>query len=251
MFNFTSFEPVPFQQHGPGPIQRPNKLTTTAAQQSSKMPYLSTNIESLDTPDTLDHLKLVLENLHDAGTPTIASSTRNIADSTMPVNDLSTTNLAWTPYSPTTWSPRYDLSWPLTNIQSPTVPLTAQVQNPFAHMSPMNEQPRQIIREEPIVWSPILGTATPRFASQSTRTQRASIWNELFSSTVPSSTESTKPTNNSSWPKYYSASDPSSVDGTLPNGQHMEVNNPVSFSILVLLKTPISLFVFSFGIQLH
>jgi hypothetical protein len=194
------------------------------------MPSYSTNpIQSPGTPDVLDQINRLLDHQNSTTTTTIAPPTPNVNRSSVPINDLTPSNIVWSTFSPTEWSSKYDSSWPLTSIQSPTVSLTTQVQNPFAVMSTINEQQRQPTREENSVWSSVLGTATPRLTSSSTRTQRASTWNELFSSTVPSATESTKPTNNS-WLKYWSAPDPSSADGTSPNGHDTETHNPVKIS---------------------
>jgi len=214
-------EPLPFPQHGPGPIQRPNKLTCPPSQQLPTS-YLTNSIQSPGTPDVLDQINRLLD--HQNSTTTVPP-TPNVNNSSIPINDLTTPNIPWTTFSPAEWPSKYDSSWPLTSIQSPAVSLTTQVQNPFALMSTIPEAQRQPTREESSVWSSVLGTATPRLISSSTRTQRASTWNELFSSTVPSSTESIKPTN-TSWLKYWSAPDPSSADGTLPNGHETETNNP-------------------------
>jgi len=100
------------------------------------------------------------------------------------------------------------------------------------------KQQRQPTREEASVWSSVLGTATPRLVSSSTRTQRASNWNELFQSTVPSSTESTKPAPNNSWFKFWSAPDPSSADVTSPNGHETEPNPPF-WSLGTLSNEPV------------
>lgn len=215
--------PLRFHQHAPGPIQRPNKLTHQSTQQPIQS-YLTNSIQAPETPDVLDQINRLLDHQNNPIiTPTITSTT-NVNNSSIPMNDLTTPNIPWTPFPSTEWSSKYDSSWPLTNIQSPTVSLTTQTQNPFALMSTINEQ-RQPTQEESTVWSSVLGTATPRLTSSSTRTQRASTWNELFQSTVPSATESAKPIN-SSWLKYWSAPDPSSVDVTSPTGQEPETNNP-------------------------
>jgi hypothetical protein len=116
-------------------------------------------------------------------------------------------------------------------------------------MSTINEQ-RQPTREESTVWSSVLGTSTPRLISSSTRTQRASTWNELFQSTVPSATESTKPPNNS-WLKFWSAPDPSSADVTLPNGHETETNNPVKFIFLYRKKDQIFIIIFFLALVLE
>ena len=192
--------------------------------------YLTNSIQTPGTPDVLDQINRLLDQ-QNSTTTTIAPPTPIVNNSSTPINDLTASNIPWSTFSSTEWPSKYDSSWPLTSIQSPTVPLTTQVQNPFALIPTINEQQRQPTREEASVWSSVLGTATPRLMSSSTRTQRASTWNELFSSTVPSATESTKPTN-TSWLKYWSAPDPSSADGTSPNGHDSETNNPVKFIFL-------------------
>jgi hypothetical protein len=227
-------EPLPFPQHGPGPIQRPNKLTCPPIQQSTTS-YLTNSIQSPGTPDVLDQINRLLD--HQNSTTIAVPSTSNVNNSSIPINDLSTPNIPWTTFSQAEWPSKYDSSWPLTNIQSPNVLLTTQVQNPFALMSTINEQQRQPTREEAAVWSSVLVTPTPRLIPSSTRTQRASTWNELFQSTVPSSTESTKSTN-SSWFKFLSAPDPSSADVTPPHGHETETNNPF-WSLGTLSNEPV------------
>jgi hypothetical protein len=214
-------EPLPFPQHGPGPIQRPNKLTCPPTQPSASS-YLLNSIQSPGTPDVLDQINRLLDHQNSASTA--VSSTPNVNNSSIPINDLTTPNLPWTTFSSAEWPPKYESTWPLTNIQSPTVSLTTQTQNPFALISTINEQPGQPTREEATVWSSVLGTATPRLPSLSTRTQRASTWNELFQSTVPSSTESTRPLNGPML-KYWYAPDPSSADVVSSNGHVTETNN--------------------------
>ena len=93
-------------------------------------------------------------------------------------------------------------------------------------MSPINEGARSPPREDSSVWSSVLGTATPRLLGASTRTQRASTWNELFQSTVPSATELVKP-NNYPWLKVWPTPDPLSVDNAPSNGHESEAMNPV------------------------
>jgi hypothetical protein len=231
-------EPLRFPQHGPGPIQRPNKLACPPSQQLTSS-YLTNSIQSPGTPDVLDQISRLLDHQNNTTTVTTpVPTTSNMDNSSIPMNDLSTPNIPWTTFSPTEWPSKYDSSWPLTNIQSPTVPLTTQVQNPFALMATINEQQRQPTREEASVWSSVLGTATPRFTSSSARTQRASTWNEVFQSTVPSSTDSTKPTANNSWFKFWSAPDPSSADVTLPNGHETETNPPF-WSLGTLSNEPV------------
>jgi hypothetical protein len=215
-------EPLPFPQHGPGPIQRPNKLTC-APTQPLLSPYLPNSIQSPGTPDVLDQLNRLLD--HQNSSSTIAPSTPNVNNSSISINDLGTPNIPWTTFSSTEWPSKYESTWPLTNIQTPTVSLTAPTQNPFVLMSTMNEQPRQPTREDPPVWSSVLGTATPRLISSSTRTQRASTWNELFQSTVPSSNESAKLPNGPLL-KYWPAPDPPSADVVSSNGHVTQTNNP-------------------------
>jgi len=221
-------EIVPVPHHGPGPIQRPNKLTCPTTQQKAPS-YLINSIQSPGTPDVLDQINRLLDHQNSTATSTMVSSAPNVNNSSVSstiMNDLTTPNIPWTTFSPTEWPSKYDSSWPLTSIQSPAVSLTTQIQNPFALMTTTNEQQRPPSREESSIWSSVLGTATPRLTSSSTRTQRASTWNELFSSTVPSSTDATKPPSNA-WLKFWAAPDPSSADGTSPNGHETETNNPL------------------------
>lgn len=215
-------EPLPFPSHAPGPIQRPNKLAYPPIQPLAPS-YLGSSVQSPGTPDVLDQLNRLLD--HQSSVSTAIPSTPNVNTPSIPINDLATPNIPWTSFSSAEWPSKYDSTWPLTNIQSPTVSLTVPTQNPFALISTINESPRPPPREEATVWSSVLGTATPRLVSSSTRTQRASTWNDLFQSTVPSASESTRPPNGSML-KYWSAPDPSSTDASSSNGHVTATNNP-------------------------
>ena len=215
-------EPLPFPLHGPGPIQRPNKLSSQPTQSS----HMTSSIQSPQTPDVLDQINDLLYQQSASGA--VGAGTPNVSHVpvTSPlINDLGTPNISWGVFSSMEWSPKTDSSWPLPNLQTAGMPSTSQMQNPFALVSVMQGQQRQSSRGESPVWS----TATPRYLPSSNRTQRASTWNELFSSTVPSATESAKPTN-TSWLKDWSAPDPATNDGTTLNGHEPAPNNPVGFS---------------------
>ncbi|CAF0749813.1 unnamed protein product [Adineta ricciae] len=223
-------EPLPFPQHGPGPIQRPNKLTCIPLPQSIST-YPTESLHSPETPDVLDHINRLLDHQNNVATGSISSptstvsTTSNVNGPTAPINDLSAGNMSWTAFSPTEWSSKYDSSWPLTNLQNPNVSSRTQAPNPFQFLSPINEGARSPPREDSSVWSTALGTTTPRLLGASTRTQRASTWNELFQSTVPSTTEFVKP-NSYPWLKVWPTPDPLSVDGAPSNGHEPEAMNP-------------------------
>jgi hypothetical protein len=125
MLNF-SIEPLPFPQHGLGPIQRPNKLSCSSTTQSSS--FLQDSPQSPSTPDVLTQINHLVDQQNSI--TTIPSN----------INDISTPNVPWTPFS------TYDSTWPITNIQSPNVSLTTQIQNPFA-------QRQMISKEESSLWS--------------------------------------------------------------------------------------------------
>jgi len=193
-----NIEPLPFPQHGPGPIQRPNKLSSSSFPQIPA--FLVDSTQSPTTPDVLVQINHLLDHQN--------SITPNVSNSSTLVNDVTTPNVPWTPFSST--------EWPLWSSTS--------MQNPFTH--------RQISKEEASVWSSMLGGAT---ASSNPRTQNAPEWNELFSSAGPSSIETTKQQNNS-WLKFLPVSDSSSVDGKQEN----ETNNPFwnSINLNEWSKTP-------------
>jgi hypothetical protein len=207
-----NIEPLPFPQRSPGPIQRPNKLpcSTTTTQQSS---FLTDSTQSPSTPDVLVQINHILDHQNSI---TTVPSTPNVPN-TPATNDISTPNASWTPFAPPGWPLSYESSWPGTNLQSPNVPLTSQMQNPFAQ--------RQMSKEDASVWSSALGTATPRSTSSNIRMERPATWNELFPTGVPSSTEPTKSANNS-WSKFWPISDQSPSVGTPSNIQPNETNNP-------------------------
>jgi hypothetical protein len=196
-----NIEPLPFpQQHGPGPIQRPNKLSCTSTTQLSS--YLADSTQSPSTPDVLEQINHLLDHQNSI---TTVPSTPNISNSSTLINDMTTPNVPWTPFAPAEWS-----SW-------------ANTQNPFAQ--------RQISKEELAVWPSALGAT----ASSTTRAPTVPEWNALFSSAGPSSMETTKQANNN-WLKFLPASDSSSVDGKQEN----DPNNPFwnSINLNEWSKTP-------------
>ncbi|CAF4062890.1 unnamed protein product [Rotaria sp. Silwood2] len=212
-----NIEPLPFPQHGLGPIQRPNKLPCPATAQSSS--FRTDSTQSPSTPDVLVQINRLLDH---SNSVTTTASTPNVPISTNSstiINEISTPNVSWTPFSPSEWSSKYDSSWSTTNLQSSNISLTKPIQNPF-----LQQQQQQISSEESSVWSSALGTTTANSASSNARTQRTSEWHELFSSNVPSSTQIQKPTNNS-WLKFLPVSDPSPVDSITSNRQENETNN--------------------------
>lgn len=216
---YFSIEPLPFPQHSPGPIQRPNKLSCQPTAQSSF--FLNDTIQSPSTPDVLVQINHLLDHQNSLTTIPSTPNVSSAANSSTLINDLPTPNVSWTPFAPTEWSTKYDSSWPITNVQSSNVGLTTQIQNPFVQ--------RQISKDDTAVWPTALGTATPRSTSSALLT-RGTEWNQLFSSTVPSSIEPTKSINNS-WPKFLPVPDSPSVDSLTPNRQENETNNPVSLFI--------------------
>ncbi|CAF3930904.1 unnamed protein product [Rotaria sordida] len=215
-----NIEPLPFPQHGLGPIQRPNKLPCPSTTQSSS--FLSDSIQSPSTPDVLVQINHLLDHSNSITTMASTPNVPILTDSSTMINEISTPNVSWTPFSPTEWSSKYDSSWPTTNLQSPNISLIKQIQNPFLQQQ---QQQQQISNEESSVWSSALGTATSNSVSSSAHTQPTSEWHELFSSNVPSSTQITKSTNNS-WLKFFPVSDPSPVDSITSNRQENETNNP-------------------------
>jgi len=141
-----NIEPLPFPQHGPGPIQRPNKLSCSSITQISS--FLPDSTQSPSTPDVLVQINHLVDRQN-----SIPSNVSNLTN----INDISTPNVPWTPFSPPEWSTKYDSTWPITNIQSPNISLTTQIQNPFAQ--------RQISKEESSLWSSNLETTQPRNTS--------------------------------------------------------------------------------------
>lgn len=173
----------------------------------------------------LDQINRLLDH-QNITTPTV-SSTPNVNDSSVPISDLATPNISWTPFLPSPWPSKYESSWSSTNIQTPTASLTTPIQNPFALISALNDQQRPPTREEISLWSTLGGPMTPQHSMPSNpQTQRVSDWNEMFSTALPSTTEATKSSNNA-WLKYWSGSDPSSADVTSTNEHTIATNNTV------------------------
>jgi hypothetical protein len=141
-----NIEPLPFPQHGPGPIQRPNKLSCASTTQISS--FITDSPQSPSTPDVLVQISHLVDRQN-----SIATNVSNLTN----INDISTPNVPWTPFSPSEWSTKYDSTWPMTNIQSSNISLTTQIQNPFVQ--------RQISKEESALWSSALESAQPRNTS--------------------------------------------------------------------------------------
>jgi hypothetical protein len=138
-----NIEPLPFPQHGPGPIQRPNKLSCASTTQSSS--FLHDPIQTPDTPDVLIQINHLVGRQNSV--TTTSSNAFNVTNSSTIINDISTPNVSWTPFSPPEWSSKYDSTWPITNIQSRNISLPTQTQNPFAQR-----------KEESTLWSSNLET---------------------------------------------------------------------------------------------
>ena len=209
-FFLSSIEPLPFPQRSPGPIQRPNKLSCPTVIQKSS--FFTDSTRSPSTPDVLVQINHLLD--HQNSIPAIPS-TPNVSNA---VNS-STPNVQWSPFASTEWSLKFESSWPVTNIPSPNVPLTTRMPNPFAQ--------QQTTKVESSIWPSVLGTVTPCTTASGTDAECVSHWNELFSTTAPSSNESTETTNNS-WLQLWPESDPSQIDSTPPNTEKNEANDPVS-----------------------
>jgi len=198
-----NIEPLPFPSHGPGPIQRPNKLSTSSPIHSPIL--LPDSTQSPSTPDVLFQINHLLDHQN--------SITPNVSNSSTLINDISTPNVPWTPFSSTEWSSKSDSSWLSSNIS-----LATRMQNPFAQ--------RQISKEESMVWSSVLTPST----SSNARPQQIPEWNELFTSGDSSSIDTTKSSNNT-WYKFLPVSDPTSVDAIATNKPENETNNPFWNSI--------------------
>lgn len=125
-----NIEPLPFPSHGPGPIQRPNKLSLSS--------YIQDSPQSPSTPDVLVQINHLVDQQNSAPTNT---------------TEISTPNVSWTPFSPPEWSTKYDPAWSLTNIQSQNI----QTQNPFAQ--------RQVSKDDSSLWSAGLPPTTPMNAA--------------------------------------------------------------------------------------
>lgn len=127
---YFSIEPLPFPSHGPGPIQRPNKLSLSS--------YIQDSPQSPSTPDVLVQINHLVDQQNSAPTNT---------------TEISTPNVSWTPLSPPEWPTKYDPTWSLTNIQSPNI----QTQNPFAQ--------RQVSKDDSSLWSTGLPPTIPMTAT--------------------------------------------------------------------------------------
>jgi len=157
-----NIEPLPFPQHGPGPIQRPNKLQCPSPTQSST--FFHDPNQSPSTPDVLVQINHLVDRQDSIAVP---SNISNLTNSSTIINDISTPNVSWTPFSPPEWSTKYESSWPL----------TTQIQNPFAQ--------RQIPKDESALWP---------------ETQMNTAWLKFSSvSDSPSSNRQENDTNNPFW----------------------------------------------------
>lgn len=209
-----NIEPITFPQHSPGPIQRPNKLTCQPNTQSST--FFPEPIQSPSTPDVLVQINHLLHHQNSIATVPPTPNVSNSTTTTTVVQDLPTPNVPWTPFSTNDWSTKYDSTWPTAAMQSPNIPSTSQMQNPFAL--------RQVPKEETTVWPTALGTATPRSTPSNTRTKQTNEWNEMFPPGTASSVDSTKSSDNN-WSKFLPVVDSPSVDNLTENKQENEGNN--------------------------
>lgn len=216
-------EPIPYLHHGPGPIQRPNKLNHATTSSTNPLLNSKNSLQSPGTADVLDHLNRFIYADNEGRTPTSTSNNVNSNAATLPlINDLTPSNMPWS-FSSTEWSSKLESSWALPTLQSPNISLSSPMENPFT-MIP------QASRVDPSLWSSAtVGIGSPRFVSPTTRTQRASAWNDFFSSTVPSATTTNEmpKMNTDPWAKYMAAPDPSSTDVASLNEHDRRANNSV------------------------
>lgn len=131
-FLLSSIEPLPYPQHGHGPIQRPNKLSCPLTFQASSVFRDPTH--SPDTPDVLLHINHLVDRQNSIAAA-MPNNDANVNNSASMINEVTTPNVPWTPFSPPDWSSKYESSWPL------PVP----TQNPFAQ--------RQISTDDGNLWS--------------------------------------------------------------------------------------------------
>ncbi|CAF2040683.1 unnamed protein product [Rotaria magnacalcarata] len=192
-----NIEPLPtVAQHELGPIQRPNKLSCVPTKQSS---VFTDSIESPNTPDVLVQINHLLDRQNSISIISSTSKVPIITNSSTSINEISTPNVSWTPYSPIEWSSKYDSSWP----ESSNISLARQ----------------QISSEEALIWP------------SNKDTQRSTQWNEPMSpAAVPSQTEIARPTKTNSWLTFLPVPDPTSDDVNASDGQENEINNPFSNS---------------------
>ena len=140
-----SIEPLPFPQHGPGPIQRPNKLSCPLTIQASSV--FRDSPRSPDTPDVLVHINHLVDRQNSFAT-VMPNTDTPLNNSSNMSHDMSTPNVPWTPFSPSDWSSKYESSWPV-SVQTP---------NPFAS--------RQISSDETNIWpEPSLSSSWLKFPS--------------------------------------------------------------------------------------
>jgi hypothetical protein len=138
-FFFFSIEPLPFPQHLPGPIQRPNKLACSPVFQTTS--FFQDSTRSPDTPEVLVQINHLVDHQNSI-TASSSSNVPNLTNSSSMINDLPTPNVPWTPFSPPEWSTKYESSWPL----------VASIQNPFAQ--------RQISKDESSPWPEMPNSTT-------------------------------------------------------------------------------------------
>lgn len=145
------------------------------------------------------------------------------------LNDISSPNVPWTPFAQPEWSSKYDSPWPISTIQSPNVSVAREMQNPFAQQHRQQQQ-QPVLTKDSSIWPSVLGTATTSSSeSLSQNTQNGQEWDQILSSTIPSSTETAKSSNNS-WLKFLPTADPPSVDNMKVNIEANDTKNPVSLS---------------------
>lgn len=210
-------ESIPYLHHGPGPIQRPNKLNHSTASLTNSVLNPKNSLQSPSTADVLDHLNRFIYADNDGRTSTTPSHNVNSNSVASPL--IHDSNMPWS-FSSTEWSSKLESSWALPTLQSPHISLSSPMGNPFT-MIP--QAPRV---DSPLWSSTTVGMGSPRFASPTTRTQRAGAWNDIFSPTVPSATNNEIPKMNTDpWAKYMTTPDPSSADVTSLNGHDRRGNN--------------------------
>lgn len=231
MNNMEQIESVPIPHHGPGPIQRPNKLITSTVQ-STGLANNNNTMLSPASPDVLDQInKLMFENNPSNQGTSMVNSVNNPNSSSM-MADLTSPVINWSPFCASEWQNKQEQSWLLPNMQSSPIPINGSSSNPFVMVPPMVDHQRQTLRSDAPLWNPVLNTVSPRLTATGNRVQPTRPWHETFPSSASPTNDSNKLGPNG-WLKFWNASDSSPNDGNLMNRRtRVSTNAPWDFNEL-------------------
>lgn len=224
---YDRFEAAPVPHHVPGPIQRPNKLSTTTTTQQNQLFAMNSMGQTPISPDVLDQINQLI---YEPSSPVLdhpMKSSSHMSPNSPMMGDLNSQETNWTSFMSSEWPSKTEPSWLLGTLSSPPISINQPPQNPFAILSPMNSNQQQMSQNDSSFWSTVLNPGTQRFPTQSIRPPNQQQWNGMFPNS-PMGMGDLNNANSNRWPRMWSVPDSPSNDGNLLNARQTASTNAVS-----------------------